>query len=399
MLERNFRRISFALLLILATSLQAEPTRIFLTWQSDPLTTMTIQWMDQDATAAAVDYRQEGHLEWRQARGIRTLLPQSTYSLYRVELTRLTPGTNYRFRIREDEEFRFRTLPAHIDDAPLVFVVGGDMLQEDAAAFAQTCQQAASRDPYFVLAGGDLAYAGRHARGKPQLEENWLSFFSIWNETMVTPGGNLIPLLSTIGNGDTNGFFDSEPADASWFYKLFPAWKDGYHVLDFADYLSLFVLDSGHTHPVTGPQTRWLKDQLAARSASLHRLAIYHVPAYPSFRRMTDPQCAAVRKHWPPVFDQFGLHAAFEHHDHTYKRTFPLKAGKPKSDGVVYLGDGCWGCRPRKVLPANAARWLAYSASKRHFIEVTLSKHERTYRAISGTTGEEFDSYAHSTGS
>ncbi len=53
----------------------------------------------------------------------------------------------------------------------------------------------------------------------------------------------------------------------------------GYNVLDCGNYLSLLLLDSGHTHPVEGAQTDWLKQTLAARQHVSHVFPVYHVPA------------------------------------------------------------------------------------------------------------------------
>ena len=37
------------------------------------------------------------------------------------------------------------------------------------------------------------------------------------------------------------------------------------------------------------------------------------------------------------------MDAVLEHHDHTFKRTHPLKDGLVDKYGVPYLGDGSWG--------------------------------------------------------
>ena len=37
------------------------------------------------------------------------------------------------------------------------------------------------------------------------------------------------------------------------------------------------------------------------------------------------------------------MDAVLEHHDHTFKRTHPLKDGMKDKYGVPYLGDGSWG--------------------------------------------------------
>ena len=55
-----------------------------------------------------------------------------------------------------------------------------------------------------------------------------------------------------------------------------------------------------------------------------------------------------VAKCCPPIFLFFYLNVAFEHHNHAYKRTFPMKEGRIDPEGVIYMGDGSWGISPRK---------------------------------------------------
>lgn len=50
------------------------------------------------------------------------------------------------------------------------------------------------------------------------------------------------------------------------------------------------------------------------------------------------------RTHWVPLFEQYKFVAAMEHHTHHLKYTFPILAGQRNdTDGIVYIGDGCWG--------------------------------------------------------
>ena len=106
-----------------------------------------------------------------------------------------------------------------------------------------------------------------------------------------------------------------------------------------------------------------------------HLVPTYHVPAYPSYRPDDTGGSAAltkrIRENWYPLFERYGVKFAFEHHDHTFKRTHPIRAGKVDPKGVVYLGDGAWAVTPRK--PDDKPRWyLAKTASVRHFHLVTL---------------------------
>ncbi len=205
---------------------------------------------------------------------------------------------------------------------------------------------------------------------------------------MVTSDGRLIPVLVTIGNHEVRGGFGQHPKKAPFFYSLFatPGHR-GYNVLDFGRYMSLILLDSKHTHPVAGEQTDWLTRTLADRQDVPHVFAVYHVPAYPSVYHFNNWVSVKIREHWVPLFEQFGLNVAFEHHDHAYKRTHPIRADRVDPQGVLYLGGGAWAVMPRKP---RKDRYLAKIASKRHFILVRIDGQSRRFLAID-SEGQLFD--------
>jgi hypothetical protein len=166
----------------------------------------------------------------------------------------------------------------------------------------------------------------------------------------------------------------------------------GYNVLDFSDYMSIWLLDSGHTHAVHGQQTDWLRETLLQRKAVPHKFISYHVPAYPSVRSFNEKISPSIRRYWVPLFEKFGIVAAFEHHDHAYKRTYPLKNHKIDPTGVIYLGDGGWGVQKPRARPASDFRWyLAKSAPKRNFIVVTISPDETRHFLAVDDNGDIID--------
>ena len=126
---------------------------------------------------------------------------------------------------------------------------------------------------------------------------------------------------------EVDGSYGKTKENAPFFYALFgPLYpnKGTYQTLDFGDYLSLFMLDSGHTAKHSGQQTKWLSKALTDRPDVLHRFAAYHVPAYPSHRPYDTHLSTNARTHWVPLFEKHQVDAVFEHHDHTYKTHPPL---------------------------------------------------------------------------
>jgi hypothetical protein len=202
----------------------------------------------------------------------------------------------------------------------------------------------------------------------------------------------MIPMIPALGNHDVNGGFGKGPADAELFHLFFnfPGYR-GFQALDFGNYLTIIVLDSGHTNPIGGDQTRWLYNTLRQRENFTHKFALYHVPAFPSVRKPSGKISSEVRSCWVPIFEKFRLNAAFENHEHAYKRTHRIQNGQINSNGVLYLGDGAWGVEEPRVPADESSRWyIAYCAAKRHFISVTVIGSKCHFSAID-SDGNQFD--------
>lgn len=398
------------------------PITTYLTWQRDPVTTMTVHW-HTDWTEGFVDsvleYRPAGGAgAWTLARGQATPMPFTNRMIHTVELTGLRGDTTYEFRFGRlaardsDGELvfqphaattalpKFRTLPATLS-RPVRFVSGGDIYGGDTPdLMANMCRVAAAQGPDFALLGGDIAYVNN----EPKAASRWFDFFRIWRATMVTKDGRLIPVVPAIGNhevhGDTYLIRGGAPARgmstdrALFFYSLFAfPGRPGYRALDVGNYLSLVALDSFHTNPVPGPQTDWLRQTLTQRRQVPYIVPFYHVPAYPSHRAYSGAVSVAIRANWVPLFDEFGVRFVFENHDHAYKVTHPLKAGEKHAAGTRYLGDGAWAVNTRETTPLDKAPYLERAHSKNHVFVVTLGTDQADFIAVD-QKGEEFDKFS-----
>jgi 3',5'-cyclic AMP phosphodiesterase CpdA len=387
--------------LYISVSIQADehydPISVYLSWKKKPESTMSIQWISQkNETNNCVYYRKldsEASLPYLQATASDINMPEGhPFLIHHVELECLEPGTAYVFKISENGvEFKFKTIPSTL--TTLKFVEGGDVYHDTIDLVEDTNRQAARQNPDFAIIGGDIAYSADSSHGIfPEDFQRWMKWLIAWKNTMVTPDGFLIPILPAIGNHETSGGFNKTPTAAPFFYALFPMpGIQGYNVLDFGNYMSIIILDSGHTHKIAGKQTDWIENTLKSRGDIPYKFAVYHVPAYPSARKMSYEVSSDIRKNWVPVFDSYSLRAAFEHHDHTYKRTDPLKKGKKHPNGVVYLGDGAWGvANPRK--PKRYNPLMAKCSSSPNFILVTLNEAGCKYEGIN-QKGEIIDVY------
>jgi hypothetical protein len=268
------------------------------------------------------------------------------------------------------------------------------MYHDGIALLAKTCQKAAQTNPLFALVGGDIAYAVKSRYFSIQMTERWIDWIKAWHRYMITPQGHLVPVVAAIGNHDLIGQYDQTPAQAAIFSTLFPMpGKRIYNVLDFDSYLSIFILDSCHANSISS-QSNWLRTALGDRQHVTHRCAIYHVPAYPSARDFKNKYSTAIRNFWVPLFEQGRIQTAFEHHDHTYKRTYPLLKGRIHPQGILYIGDGGWGVdKPRKSKGDRS--YLAKTAAVRHFIAVTLTPTHQQFKCITDQ-GQVVDEYTQS---
>ncbi|MBL8821915.1 MAG: metallophosphoesterase family protein [Planctomycetia bacterium] len=384
-----------------------QPATIFLTWHRDPTTTMVVQWIGTQGETS--DYRifyrpvlthgavaqwtssagtpgGFGSLissltDWRIQMPVSKPYPKTDFKVFRAELTGLHPGTNYEFRLgKSSPMYRFRTMPRKATDG-FMFVSGGDCGVNQHAV--ENNQQAARLSPQFVIIGGDLGYDnGRSV-------EVSLAFIRNYSKHMIDTEGRLIPLVPCIGNHEVDGGYGKPRTKAPFFFALFDGLfpETSYNTLDFGDYLSLVLLDTGHVSPIGGEQADWLEKTLKARKDHPNVLAVNHVPAYPSFRNPTStvPGKAGTgeenRKYWVPLFDKYRVPVVLEHHDHTFKRTKPLLDHRADDNGVLYLGDGSWG-RLRAAKSPDELSYLAKSSSDFHLSLHRLQGEERFHLAM-----------------
>lgn len=365
-----------------------DPPALYLQWQRDPTTTMTIHWHTIGQARTELKYRHAGGANWSAAQGSAQPLLGTDRWVHVVELTGLTPATDYEFCFESDGKvFKFRTMPKELSQ-PVRFVTGGDVYHEK-RWMDQMTSLAARLDPAFVVFGGDLAYA--HGGTNEEQITRWFDYFASWKTNAVTPDGRLIPMLVTLGNHEVKGSYRKPLANARSFYTLFSSpGPQGYQCLDFGKYLSLLLLDSDHTHTIAGEQTIWLDQQLSKRRKVPHVVPVYHTPGYPGFREDTGAQAKEVRAHWSPLFDKYGVKLAFENHDHCFKRTHPLRANQIDPKGTIYLGDGAWGVALRKPDPTKPKWYIAKSGEIRHLYLVTLFPEARHVLAIN-EDGQVFD--------
>jgi hypothetical protein len=357
---------------------------IYLTWKSpDTSTTMTVIYHGVGKGAESqvffdTEPRFGDTTRYRyRAFGDSAAIPgKRRRRVHSVELTGLSPGETYYFVAGDVErgvtaERAFRTIPN--DGRPLRFGAGGDI---SAGKFAfKMARMIASQNPDAVFLGGDIAYARGEQYGL------WKKWLRLWTQTMITDGGLTIPLVAAAGNHDVT--------KRPYFKRLFNQGGRPYFHRLFGPHMVLLVLDSGNFVPHDGAQARWLRDTMAATVEYPAALALYHHPLYPAHKPFDEPEFVAGREVWRPIFDRFGLTAGLEHHDHLYKRTKPLRRGRPADGGTVYIGGGSWGVAPR---PVHWKSYLRTAKPKAAVLIVDVRETEIEYRGLNAK-GELLDGF------
>lgn len=369
----------------------AKPSAVYLTWQQDPTTTMTVHWINQDPDGTTLRYRLQGESTWIERTADETRpFPYTERLVHIVELTGLSPNTIYEFEVDQYVEiYSFRTMPSDLSEPVRAAFTGDILYGEDADQMATIM---GSHDPAFLMIGGDLAYSDARADMYP-IE---YQYFESFHTRLRAPDGMLIPIIVGIGNHEVRkGWLHAYPhwddtdawraREAPYFFSpyAFPG-QPGYDHLDFGEYLRLVILDTDHVNPVDGHQRDWLEALLQDGETPhfRHLFPIIHVPAYPSHRSSQDQNNIRIRQHWLPLFEAAGVNLVFEHHDHTYKRTPPLLNDEMDADGIVYLGDGAWGVGIRTVKDPEDRTDLLRTGSIRHAYLATLTDTGRLVQAI-----------------
>jgi hypothetical protein len=312
-----------------------------------------------------------------------------------AQLSRLSPGTRYLYRIRIDETTSkvsaFTTAPT----APgsFSFTAFGD-----AGTTPHTkliLAQIAKHKPQIHLVAGDLCYAYTAGTGLSTGKLN-LRQWDHWLR-IINPVSNMTPWMTTVGNHEMEPGFG--PQGYTGYLARFSTPKNGpvacpaaYHYqygsvafvhVDSNDVSYEIPHNLGYSH---GTQDAWLNSTLESYRSAADVDFIVVVMHHCAYSTATAHGCeGGVREHWARLFDRYNVDLVISGHNHSYERSHPVRAGQPSqhapkgatldsSLGTTYLTVGGGG----EGLNSGG---FYHGTTRVHTAETSTGKHSVTAKA------------------
>jgi hypothetical protein len=286
-----------------------------------------------------------------------------------VELSNLTPGTDYSFTVAGDSEtFRFSTGPAVGPDAKISFGIIGDLGQTENSTHTVAKMSDAIKAGQVdqILLAGDLSYADGYA-------PRWDTYARIFeylfaNVKTAYVGGN-----HEVSNGGEN-------------WLSYKARYPNQHVLSGSDSFLWHSFEAGPAHVVMlcsyadfsqqSAQYEWLAADLAKvdRSKTPWLLAVWHTPWYTSNAHHPMTEGSEMRGSMEALMLHYEVDVVFNGHVHAYERTNPVAFEKVDCKaGIHYITIGDGGNREEFATPWvteqpdwSAIREYAYGHGQLH---------------------------------
>jgi hypothetical protein len=345
------------ILIIISTTLFATTDKYRCTLRDNPSTSIVIGWNQVSGATPVVYYDVIDHLgnslAYSNSKTVdRSIIAKGMNNQF-ARLTGLAANTIYYFIIQDDnstsQRFSFKTAP-DVATERLSFIAGGDSRNNRLPRQNANTLVAKTR-PNAVLFGGDMTNADS--------DLEWQNWFDDWQLTTAADG-RMTAIVATRGNHEWNNasiydLFDTPNADIYYAHtfggNLFRAYT-----------LNTMIA-------ANGAQKTWLENDLITSSDITWKSAQYHHPMRPHVSYKSENLHLVAN--WAPLFEQHGLDFAIECDAHTVKTTYPIHTStapgsqegfiRDDVNGVVYVGEGCWGA-PLRLNDDNKA-WTRHSGS------------------------------------
>ena len=269
--------------------------------------------------------------------------PPSTAYIHRVDLSDLTPGTEYHYRVHSAQtvsaDGRFKTAPE--GPAQFRFVVIGDG-RTHPEMYKRVSDAALKDDPDFFIHVGDFI-------ARP------LNYYD-WHGQFFAPSADLLRntvLFPVIGNHEGGKY------TATWYYKYITS--NNWYSFDYGD-AHFVVLDSQRQQ--SKAQDEWLIKDLEAHKDAKWLFISLHYQVYSSRKMGTGMR---IHENWTPIFEKYGAHVVFGGHEHHYERSY--------RNGVYYIISGGGGANLADGRPITYGSELNQSYNPYMQISYFINQH------------------------
>ncbi|MEX2428180.1 MAG: metallophosphoesterase family protein [Bacteroidales bacterium] len=359
-----------------------EPIHLRVLFEQDPSSNATISWTTTEEGSFSVVYYdtepRNGNVgDYRfKSENVRT----GAYSLrseekeagmeswyHHAELEDLEPSTTY-YIVAETEGDRtdeYHFITAAEDDRDIGLLVGGDSRIGDQRTDPDNPRRQMNKVMCGLLEENPQILALMHSADYTN-RAYWSQLY-YWlkdhTEMTTTEDGRLLPIIPSRGNHDLDVGFEE------MFNWPGEDGVDTYFTSSLSDQVSLIVLNTEIS--LGGDQRIWLDKQLSnLRPHKRWIMPVYHRTSYPSVRSYQSGE--GRRLNWVSLFEKYNVDLVGEGHDHSLKRTVPIRGNEMRAEGIVYIGDGGLGVAPRDVV---SDRWylqkpgMAESVHNVHMLE------------------------------
>lgn len=331
-------------------TLNGDPkTSMAFAWYTDLLTPTTVQVVEaskmkdeefpEDQASSYTGTAEE--IETYMTKNDRQSDKKSKFISHKAVADRLTPGTAYKFRVGNGEEWSetgsFRTDTA--ENQSYRFIAGSDSQassKEDFQPWGDTFRKAKDLigDPKFLINAGDLVDNG-------DLEEQWQWMLGAARQELLN-----VPFVPVLGGHEIQDYDGDETTPNQNFYNHFNLPKqmvEGTHEgsvysFEYGDALYLIfnsqyagqLAENGQdiewADEAFWDQVAWMKNTVA-RSDKKWKFVAFHKSPYAAgdnSAQWEDDRIQFYKKYLIPAFDEMGIDMVFEAHDHMYMRSFQM---------------------------------------------------------------------------
>lgn len=393
----NYKLVILSMSVVLPVEIwsQEKPEGLLLTWRNDPTTSMVIDWhiTREGENDSIIHYRKTSDSIWQNATGFAMTIPFLRKTIYRKELTELSPGTRYAFRVgHSDQIYYFETMPQDLGHEPLVFAIGGNALDQEIlegkACMDRMTNLVAKYKPRFLLWSGQWPDDG----ADKDILWKWHKWFDAFQNGLIDSQGLVIPVIIPAGHSRPTGTLQEDLHGMT----SMPVSNDhsGLHTWDMGEYLSILHLDHHLLKRNPQNQIKALKKALRQRKNRPHVFPVYQAQAFPAIQSNQSPLTQKLKQYWTPLFDRYEIPVVFEFQENRYKRTTPIFQDKPFQNGTIYIGHGGWNTANLPPRQAHPAWYIDQKIRERTIILMALHGENRYIRAVN-EFGQIVDEYPH----